>query len=218
MMKVIKAETQKDVVIHTLDDETQLSYTAIRGSLSWPQLSENVPAYYCIVGEEFIPRPLYEGQVRARGRLRLIAEYAASDIYLSLSGFFSRLTDDTKLLLCRDLYGVTETYQGEQYEGYVEALQKYAHENKVSLSIYEAPWAEKPDIGILHIMNWQKQGLLDIPSDSILYQQMKQLRPEDLKRPEGLNAINAFRFVVSAFEKQKPGGLSGFVPDRSRVY
>jgi hypothetical protein len=178
-------------------------------------VSENIPAYYCIVGEEHVPESQYEGQASQRGKLRLICEYAAPDIYLSLSGFFSRLTDDVSHLLCNDFYGITETYKGEDYQGYVEALQKSTYGNKVSVSLREAPWAEKADIGILHIMTWQKKGLLDISTDSTLYEQIKQLQPVDLKQIEALQAINAFRFVVSAFEKYRPSGLSGFVPNRT---
>jgi hypothetical protein len=178
-------------------------------------VSDNVPAYYCIVGEEYVPQPRYEGQVSQRGKLHLICEYAAPDIYLSLSGLFSRLTDDVSDLLCNDFYGITETYKGEDYQGYVEALQNSTYENKVSVNLQEAPWAEKPDIGILHIMTWPKKGLLDIVTDSTLYEQIKQLQPVDLKQIEALQAVNAFRFVISAFEKQRPSGLSGFIPVRT---
>ena len=214
MNKVMKAERQNNIIVHTINTGESIKYTSIRGGICWPVLSENIPAYYCIVGEEYVPASRYEGQSALRGKLHLICEYDAPDIYLSLSGFFSRLTDDTSYLLCTELYGITETYRGEEYQGYVEALQACTYENKVSLSLYEAPWAEKPDIGVLHIMNWQKRGLLEIPTDSTLYHQMKQLKPEDLKQIEALNAVNAFRFVVSAYEKYRPSSMSGWRPNR----
>jgi hypothetical protein len=214
MMNVIKAERHGSIIVHTMDNGEQIRYAAIRGGISWPLLSENVPAYYCIVGEEHVPELRFEGQPTPRGKLRFICEYAAPDIYLSLSGFFSRLTDDVTLLLCNDFFGVTESYKGEDFSGYVEAMQNSTYENKVSVNLQEAPWAEKQDIGLLHVMNWQKKCLLDIPADSILYEQIKQLQPEDLKQIETLQAVNAFRFVISAFEKNRPTGLSGFVPNR----
>ena len=214
-MKVMNAERHGNITTHTLNNGGQINYAAIRGGMSWPLVSENIPAYYCIVGEEYVPASRYEGQSALRGKLHLICEYDAPDIYLSLSGFFSRLTDDVTHLLCNDFYGVTENYRGENYQGYVEALQNNTYENKVAVSLQEAPWAEKPDLGIQHIMTWQKKGLLDIPTDSTLYGQIKQLQPEDLKQIETLQAVNAFRFVISAFEKYRPGGLSGFVPNRT---
>jgi hypothetical protein len=214
MKKIMKAERQNNIIVHTIDTGESIKYNSIRGGICWPVLSENIPAYYCIVGEELVPQTRFEDQVRQRGRLQLICEHAVQNIYLSLSGFFSRLTDDTSYLLCTELYGITETYRGEEYQGYVEALQACTYESKVSLSLYEAPWAEKPDIGVLHIMNWQKKGLLEIPPDSTLYHQMKQLKPEDLKQIEALNAVNAFRFVVSAFEKYRPSSMSGWHPNR----
>lgn len=214
MIKVLNAERQGSIIIHTLDTGDKISYAALRGGISWPLVSENIPAYFCIAGEEYVPESRYEGQATKRGKLHLICEYEAPDIYLSLSGFFSRLTDDVSYLLCNDFYGITETYRGEDFCGYVEALQACTYENKVSLSLYEAPWAEKPDIGVLHIMNWQKKGLLEIPPDSTLYHQMKQLKPEDLKQIDALNAVNAFRFVVSAFEKYRPSSMSGWHPNR----
>jgi len=156
MMKVITAERHGSIIAHTLDTGEQMKYAAIRGVISWPLVSDNIPAYYCIVGEEYVPESRYEGQVSQRGKLHLICEYAAPDIYLSLSGFFSRLTDDVSHLLCNDFYGITETYKGEDYQGYVEALQKSTYGNKVSVSLQEAPWVEKADIGILHVMTWQE--------------------------------------------------------------
>jgi hypothetical protein len=215
MTNVIKAERKGGIIVHTLHNGEQTKYAAIRGGISWPLVSENIPAYYCIVGEEYVPASRYEGQSALRGKLHLICEYDAPDIYLSLSVFFSRLTDDITHLLCNDFYGITETYKGEDYQGYVEALQNSTYANKVSVSLQEAPWAEKPDLGIQHIMTWQKKGLLDIPTDSILYDQIKQLQPGDLKQIETLQAVNAFRFVISAFEKYRPSGLSGFVPNRT---
>ena len=214
MMTIMSAERQGSIIIHTLDTGDKISYAALRGGISWPIVSENIPAYFCIVGEEYVPESRYEGQATKRGKLRLISEYAAPDIYLSLSGFFSRLTDDVSYLLCNNFYGITEIYRGEDYHGYIEALQSYTHENTASVNLQEAPWAEKPDVGILHIMTWLKKGLLDIPIDSIVYEQMKQLQPSDLKQIETLQAVNAFRFVISAFEKNRPSRLSGFVPDR----
>ena len=113
MNRVVKATlTEKRRIIHDMDNGEKRRYQTVRGGVSWPVMAENLPAYYCIFGEEEIPAPIYEGSQITRGKLQFLCEFEAPGIYTSLNSFFMRLTDDMVLYLCERLYTVTEEFQG----------------------------------------------------------------------------------------------------------
>ena len=130
-------------------------------------MDENLPAYYCMYGEEWVPKPLDREQQQGRGKLCFLSEYEAPDILTSLAVFFERLTDDTALFLCGKLCGVTEEFQGDDYRGYAENLQTFLYDRKSSASLQEAPWIGRPDLGIYQINAWMKKRLLEIPAGSL---------------------------------------------------
>ena len=69
----------------------------------------------------------------------------------------------------------------------------------------EAPWLDRPDLGIHHILGWKDKGLLEIPENSLIRSQLQTLQADQVKTvPETMNAVNALRFLVCGFEKYKP--------------
>lgn len=202
---VAKATPQPNgaIVVETAEGK-KFTCSAVRGGISWPLLSANMPAYYCILGEEWIGGTRFQDQEVPRGRLRLLCEYEA-DIHSSLTSLFVKLTDDTDLCQCSTLYGIIEEYKGDDYKGFPDALNSFIHDKSIGVRLEEAPMAKNPAIGIEHVIDWNTKGLLELPEESLLRQQLRSLKPEDAKDlPERLNAVNALRFVVCGFEKYKP--------------
>ena len=198
MSIVTKAtKTDKGIIVHDLDSKETRSYVAVRGAISWPLISENLPAYFCMYGEEYIR---FEDK---RGRLRFLCEHEALD--MSLTTFFTKLTDAVFLYGCTTFYVIIKISHREDYGGYTEALQKFIYEKQANVQLEEAPWHERPDLGIHHIREWKDKGLLEIPEDSLIRAQLQDLQKDKVKAiPETLNAVNALRFVVCGFEKDKP--------------
>ena len=205
MAIVVKARgTEEGILIHELDNGEKKQYLAVRGGLSWPLMAEKVllSAYYCVVGEELISAA--QRKANLRGKLVLLSEYEAPDI-LSLPAFFTKLTDDAKILGCNTFYTVTQEFQGKDYSADTEIFRKFMYEKQIAVRLEEAPWADRPDIGIDYINEWMKKGLLELPDGSLVRNQLRMVVAEKVDElSQTLNAVNAFRFVVCSFEKYKP--------------
>lgn len=204
MSIVVKARrAEKGIIVHELDNGEIRQYIAVRGGLSWPLMTEKpLPAYCCIVGEELISAP--QREQNQRGKLIFLREYEAPDILLQ-SEFFTKLTDDAHLFECNTFYTVTKEFRGEDYSGCTERFQRFVYENKIAVHLEEAPWAADPDHGIGYIKEWMKKGLLELPEESIVRNQLKMLVDQKLNQvPQMFNAVNALSFVICSFEKYKP--------------
>jgi hypothetical protein len=195
--------TEEEIIIHKHDDGTSKQYLAVRGGLSWPLAIDKVrPAYYCIFGEELIS--VAQRRENQRGKLIFLHEYENPDI-LSLSEFFKDLTDYVKLLECNIFYTVTEIFQGKDYRGYTEAFQKFVYDKQSQAHLEEAPWADEPILGMNYIKEWMKKGLLELPEGTLVRDELKKVMEEKVNQlPQTLNAVNALRFVVCGFQKDKP--------------
>lgn len=225
MSIVVKAErNEKGFIVHEMDNGEKKVYQDVRGGISWPLMEDNLPGYYCIYGEEQVPVPSYaigvpldREQQPGRGKLCFLSEYEAPNILTSLDVFFEKLTDDTTRYHCGKLCAVTEELQGEDYGGYAESLRRFLYDANSPGWLEEAPWADRPDLGIYHINAWIKKGLLELPQNSLLVDQLRMVQTDAVKElPRKLNAVNALRFVVCSFEKDRPSRIpAGFVPDRS---
>ena len=158
------------------------------------------------MGEEWVSAA--QRRANQRGRLILLSEKEAPNI-LSLSEFLTKLTDAAQLLGCDALYTLTEEFQGEDYRGYVEAYQSFTYERQVPCTSEEAPWADRPDLGLYHLRSWMDKGLLELPEGSIVRNQLRLVEADKVKEiPKNLNAVNGLRFVVCGFEKYRPGSCS----------
>ena len=69
-----------------------------------------------------------------------------------------------------------------------------------------APFADNFRIGLSLIQSWRDRGLLEIPGDTVIYNQLKSITKADLEEsPETkFHALNALRFAIGAFEKYRP--------------
>ena len=205
MAIVVKARRRENgIIVHELDNGESKEYLAVRGGLSWPLMAGEklLLAYYCTIGEELIPAA--QRRENQRGKLILLSEYEAPDI-LSLPEFFTKLTDDAKLFECNTYYAITKEFQGEDYSGYTETFQKFMYEKQITVHLEEAPWADRPDLGIYYINEWTQKGLLELPEGSLVRNQLRMMVAERVNQlPQMFNAVNALRFVVCGFEKYKP--------------
>jgi len=196
------SKTKNGVIVHELGDgETRREYITIRGAISWPIFGENVPGYYLILGEEHVRH--FEGQEQ-RGKLYLLSEFAAPDIRMSLDTFFSRIVNDTTRLMCNTFYAIKES-KGEDCDGYATALQKFAYGKRTSINIEQPPLVDTPDIGMHYIKSWAERGLLSLPKESLVHNQLRAWEPENIK-PALLSfaAVNALRFVICGLEANVP--------------
>ena len=65
----------------------------------------------------------------------------------------------------------------------------------------EAPFWENPGVGIGILDDWEKQSLLEIPEDTVLFEQMKHIQDIDIANmSERFFAVKALCFVVGKFQ------------------
>jgi hypothetical protein len=189
-------------IAHAMVDENGvgmpvLSYTAVYGGLSWPS-SESL-AYHCILGEAFAGSK--DGEI-IRGKLRLLAESESEGI--SIDGFFARVTADAIHLHCDTIFAAMDE---SKYADFTAVYGNYCFEHRVHFGRLErAPFEKDFIVGVSLIQQWIGSGRLDLPVDSIVYQQLKSISRSDLgEQPETrFHAINALRFAVAGFHTHKP--------------
>lgn len=205
---VIKGTQDKNGTI-TLERDTreQEKYSAIRGGLAFPLMKQNLPGYFCILGEEYI-EPL-RGPDREfderRGKLHLLSEYEAPTVLTGLEVLFGKVADDATTYLCESFYTVTEECQGEDYSGYASAFHQFVSKKQADVRLSMAPWADKPDLGLYHIQKWIKEGLLDLPEESMARAQLRMIEAEKIAQvPLTYNAVNGLRFALCGFEQDRP--------------
>jgi hypothetical protein len=195
-------KTQRGHIAHAMVDENGvglpvLTYTAVYGGLSWPSFDS--PAYHCILGEEFAGSK--DGEV-IRGKLRLLAESESEGI--SIDGFFARVTADATHLHCDTIFAAMDE---SKYADFTAAYGNYCFEHRVHFGRLErAPFEKEFMVGAAMIKDWAGSGRLDLPVDSLVYQQLKGISRSDLgEQPEiRFYAINALRFAVAGFHTHKP--------------
>lgn len=209
MSTVVKAtRTEKGIIIHEHDDGTSKQYVAVRGGISWPLMDGNLPGYYCILGEEHVEITHFEGQESQRAKLILLNEDEALDV-LALDWLYAKISDDVVRFGCDTFYTVTKELRGEDYSGYAETFQKFMYEQQVEIGLEEAPWVDRPDLGMYHINSWRKKGLLELPEGSLVREQLRRVESSKVNQvPQVFNAVNALRFVVCGFQKNKPNPTS----------
>ena len=182
MDTVLKARmTEKGIIVHELKDGMTRQYITIRCGISWPVFGENIPGYYLILGEEY--RRHFQGDEQ-RGKLRLLSEFAAPDIRMSLDTFFSRIVNDAEHYVCKTFYAIRES-KGEDCDGYATEFQKFAYKRGISCNIQQPPWADTPG--------------------TIVHDQVRGWEPENIKQALlTFPAVNALRFVICGLEANVP--------------
>jgi hypothetical protein len=210
---VIKAEeTEHGVIVHEIDgkETEKIRYSAIRAGLSWPVKGSS--GYYCILGEEYVERNLFTNE-QPRGKLVFLKELKATQPFLDV--FFLPLTDDSTLYLCEKVY----TDLSEDHADDAKFYQDYLYEKKLTHGrLEEAPYISNFNLGVSLIRRWIDNGLLTIPKDTIVHDQLSQIAKLDLDAsPETIYfAVNALRFAVGAFYKSPPSTGGIWIPDRPK--
>ena len=192
-MKTYQIESSQQLkggVRHTIrngDHLEDVDYFDIRAGLNWDPLSA------VIAGEEKYDSH-YSRPVHNRGVLRVTEELEGS--ILNLADFFDRLSD------AFSLHRISEIYADTSEEAFVEAFQDWTDRRMARMSLVPAPYSESPAVGISLIRSWDKDGILRIEKETLLYEHLSALSDDDLDNLAG--PLNALRFVVGGFSKYPP--------------
>ncbi len=212
----IKAEqTEHGIIVHEVDngDETEkIRYSAIRAGLNWPV--KGSPGYYCILGEEFVGRDIFKKE-QPRGRITLLKELQASEPFLDV--FFLPLTDDCTLFHCEKIY----TDLTDEHEDDAQFYRDYKYKRNISLgNLEQAPYLGNFKLGISIIRSWIDEQILQIPQDTIVYDQLSQIAKMDLDASPETNyfAVNALRLGIGSFYKSAPSTGKPFRPNRKKRF
>lgn len=165
-----------------------ISLKTIKGGIRWPLPSS--PAYYCIIGKCSFP-----GE-NLKKKLILLAEGEAT-----LPGdLFQKLYDDARKLRCVEFYGEIDEANYEYYDQFLRFM-----ERKMIDRIRLMPPSIKDwQAGILGILKYVKNNLLDMPKDSILRDQLGRMASEDQQdsRKAAFYAVDALKNLIRSFETQ----------------
>ena len=177
------------------DDNTERRFSrrGIRCGLSWPW--NEVPAFYVILGMEI------EGDDHIHygsNPLILLCERQVDD--LSLETLFRQLGDDCTVACCSDIYAEAGGDSGE----FADSFRSYG--GRMNADLCPAHFPDNFAVGVSLIKDHVDKRLLELPPESILAEQLRQIRREDLKdNPEKrFFAINALRHAVAAFFRNPP--------------
>jgi len=178
--------------------EQKKRFSAIRGGISWP--TTKGPAYFCIVGQEYLPSEVWEK--KPSGPLVLLAEYASESF--SLTKFYRRITDIAEQFLCRDFYVIIPENRYES--GYIHDFDVFAREIKSNVNLCNAYDADNFLIGVSRIRESIDSRTLTIPEDSIVHAQLSVITREDLENsPEEVFwGVNGLRHVIGSFRRFPP--------------
>lgn len=190
------------VIIHEVDiGEGTLKtfkYSAIWGGLKWPVGKS--PAYYCILGQT-VEKDYSDRYIAGKpGPLRFFAEHQGKMV-LKPDKFFLKLTDDICKYRCDEIYTTT----GDEWSCYMQLLEDYEKDKQLnSVFLQDAPFIDDFGQRLALITTWMNKGTLDLPGDSIVREQLKSLKEDDLESEDlgdRLYGVSALGFAVGAFQK-----------------
>lgn len=181
------------------DQESETKYAQVAAGLHWPE--KGSPGFCVILGEVF--NPYKESGEYVRGPLVLLAE---SEYQESLPAMFSKLSDEMRWLCCADIFC---DHQSAGRREFAEAFWDFRQQNdqarRLSLSI--PPFPENFGVGFHGIRHQIETGLLEIPRDSICFQQLQQINFDDLRELEvhtKFYALNALRYAAGGMMDRTP--------------
>jgi hypothetical protein len=193
-------KTTRGATVHTLADGSKRTYSDVRAGLVWP--SAISPAYYCILGED--DKGVFRDPENPynRGVLHLIAEQEFRA--LSIERLCKALYDDAIMYRVSVFYCDLNDDQNEYYH----AIRDYGHHMQLKdVRCEDAPFKGNFQAGLAIVDDWGQQGLVDIPKDTIAYEQFKKASDKSLAHTDvdqEFYAANALRFAVSGFFKYRP--------------
>jgi len=206
-------KAKRGVIVHKADtgqnDIETFQYSAIRAGLSFPTVTSD--GHYLILAEEFIEKSRYEGVEKPRGKFIFLSEGSFSG--LNLNDLFKELTDDCASFSADKVFTILERPDEDKA---VHPYQEYLRNQSVySVQLCDAPYGNDFLLGFSILKQWLKESLLQIPADSQILDELKQIQRQDLDDvAEKYPGINALRYVLGAFYKFKPSNGPGFRPTR----
>jgi hypothetical protein len=188
-MKNIKEARREGshIVVYFEDGEKEaVLCESVRGGLAWPETIET-PTYYCVFGQS--PMPNKNG----KKPLRFLIE-AQEELPDNL---YEKLILDSRRLLCWEYFvDLVNENNLDFYRGFNRFMKKRDLNridlHRASVSNFTA--------GLLVIKDWISNEALDIPGDSILGQQLGNIRKADQGQESMNYAVNCLRFVIGSFE------------------
>ena len=108
-------KTEKGIIIQRLGDRIIRKFAAVRAGMSWPRLALNLLGYFCVLAEEAVGVPYFQGRERRRGKLCLLYEWEAPDIRTLLDILFTELLGAAARYKLEIVYGAREKIQGEDF-------------------------------------------------------------------------------------------------------
>jgi hypothetical protein len=174
-------------------------YLAIRGGISWPTVHS--PAYFCVVGQEYIDAPVWEK--KPAGKRVLLAEYKSESLSLS-AGFYGRIVDIAEQMLCLRFY--VELPEDRSDCGYLSDFQNFARDKNSGVYLDAAYDTDNFQLGVSRIKGSIDSGALIVPEDSIVYQELRIFAKSDLDDlpEERFHAVNGLRHVVGSYFRRAP--------------
>lgn len=192
-----KAVILLDVQVASTGAEVWSFYNIV-GGFVW----EPTP-YYIMLGEEVNDR--YSAFPDARGVLRVLDEHENEE--WSLNGFLSRMTDFLSLTQADTLYSDC----GEKNKDRLDLFYQFTDKLHLThLRVIHAPFSESFRLSMSITQDWITEGLLRIPRETLLWNQLEVFNPKELESaPEKrFYRLRALSFAVCGLQKYgKPAVL-----------
>ena len=203
MDKVVKSRNDNGYIIHNLEGGKTYSYAGVRGGVAWPVGSQ--PAYLCLFGQLYQERPMWRDTVK--GPIRMIAEVEV-DSFRPITDLYMYMLDYCKLMWAEEWF-CKMPYQDPANDAYFNGFQEFMNDygwERPYPFLQEAPYWDNFLYGFQLAHAWDKQALVSVPDDSLLYRQITSVQARDLddKPEDKFNAINGYRYVLGSFQRCPP--------------
>jgi hypothetical protein len=162
-------------------------FRGVRCGLAWPTAIS--PGFYCLVGQ------LSKSLPNGRYPLCLLKEGNEHILNVLFQNLFDDLGQFNAFEIFSDLSFKFQNYL-------LDFNQHYMSRKLQDVKLASAPFYQSFPHGVYVVRSWIKDEALHLPTDTIIREQLKMIKEEDLR--EGVEgqfyAINALRYVVSAYE------------------
>jgi hypothetical protein len=169
-----------------------------RAGLSWP--SPRSPAYYVILGQlsKTLPNGRHPLWVLREGFNHIIND------------LFQEAVDVMGEFVAHEVFSDISS----KYQNYVLNFWQFHQERKLQeIRLLPAPFFQSFNHGVFLVKEWIKNEALHIPEGTLVREQLRNIREDDLKvDPEAeFFAINALRHSLAAFD------VSDYLPPRRKI-
>ena len=195
--EIIKTDLVKTGHLFTVDvpnlGRHEMRYLAVRGGVAWA--TNESPCFWCVIGQVWVDPNIYAIEEPV---FELLAE--CSDNGLDIDTRYGGLLDDATVYKCHyyaDLSGDFET----EFEAYRDFLSRGSYNHGALLS---APYADRFRLGIELIKSLIKARRLEIPKETVTFEQLSRITEYDLADPacrQRFYAIEGLRHVMASFKR-----------------